>query len=278
MPQLLVKKFNGDLVPFDRNRLLGSLKRSGASDRTADLITQAIELESYDGISTQEIYKKASELLYQHQRGTEIKYRLKQAIMELGPSGYPFELFVGELFRQRGFAVETGVMMQGWSVMHEVDVVAKNPDKYYLVECKFHNDQGAKSDVKVPMYFQSRVYDLRRVLKNGDKERKKSYVGWLVTNTRFTQDALKFGNDYGIVMLSWDYPKSGGLREWIELEGMHPITALSSLTKKDKKALLAAGVVRCIQLYEHPELMDDLPIQPRNKRGAINELKAFFEY
>lgn len=278
MAKLLVKKYNGDVVPFDRDRLLGSLKNSGASDRTADIITQAIELESYDGISTKEIYKKASDLLYKKEQGTGIKYRLKQAIMELGPSGYPFEQFVGELFRQRGFAVETGVMMQGWSVMHEVDVVAKNPDKYYIVECKFHNDQGAKSDVKVPMYFQSRVHDLKRILINGgDGENRKSYVGWIVTNTRFTTDALKFGKDYGLVMLSWDYPESGSLRDWIELEGMHPITALSSLAKKDKKSLLTEGIVRCSQLYEQQEIMDTLPIKPRNKRGVVNELKAFFE-
>ena len=277
MSKLLVKKFNGNLVPFDRHRLLGSLKRSGASDHTADIITQAIELESYDGITTKEIYKKASDLLYKKERGTEIKYRLKKAIMALGPSGYPFEKFVGELFRQRGFAVEVGVTMQGWSVTHEVDVVAKNPDKYYLVECKFHNDQVAKSDVKVPMYFHSRVTDLLQVIKKYDANSQKSYVGWLVTNTRFTKDALKFGKDYGLVMLSWDYPEAGSLREWIELEGMHPITALSSLTQKDKKALLAEGIVRCNQLYEHPELMDTLPIKLRNKRGALKELNALFQ-
>ncbi|MCB0495295.1 MAG: restriction endonuclease [Cyclobacteriaceae bacterium] len=276
MPELLVKKYNGDLVPFDRQRLLSSLKRSGATDRTADIITQAIELESYDGITTKEIYKKASELLSKQERGTSIKYRLKQAIMELGPSGYPFEKFVGELFKSRGFEVETGVMMQGWSVMHEVDVVAKNPDKYYLVECKFHNDLAAKSDVKVSMYFQSRMYDIKKVLRNGDGKNKKAMAGWIVTNTRFTKDAIKFGNDYGLVMLSWDYPESGGLREWIELEGLHPITSLSSLTKKEKKELLAAGIVRCSHLYEQPELMDKLPIKLRNKRGALNELKALF--
>lgn len=277
MPRLLVKKFNGDLVPFDRQRLLGSLKRSGASDRTADIITQAIELESYDGISTKEIYKKASELLGKQEQGTGIKYRLKQAIMELGPSGYPFEKFVGELFKSRGFEVETGVMMQGWSVMHEVDVVAKNPDKYYIIECKFHNDSAAKSDVKVSMYFQSRLYDLKKVLRNGDGKDKKDMAGWVVTNTRFTKDAIKFGNDYGLVMLSWDYPESGGLREWIELEGLHPITSLSSLTKKEKKLLLSEGIVLCRHLYEQPEIMDKLPIKLRNRRGALIELKALFK-
>lgn len=276
MEQLLVKKYDGTLVQFDRARLLNSLKRSGATGRIADHITKAIELESYDGITTKTIYKKASKLLSKHERGTGVKYRLKQAMMDLGPSGYPFEKFVAELFKQRGFDVEVGVMMAGWSVMHEVDVVAQNPDKYYVIECKFHNNQATKSDVKVPMYIHSRVQDLHKVLKHNEAKDKKSYVGWVVTNTRFTKDAIKFGKDYGLNMLSWDYPVEGGLRDWIELEGLHPITSLSSITKKEKRELLNAGIVRCKQLHDHPEIMNDLPIQLRNKRAAINELKALF--
>jgi restriction endonuclease len=277
MEPLLVKKYDSTLVPFDPSRLLASLKRSGATDRIADLITQAIELESYDGISTKKIYTKASTLLYKHERGTGVKYRLKQAMMDLGPSGYPFEKFVAELFKQRGFDVEVGVMMQGWSVMHEVDVIAQNPDKYYVIECKFHNNQATKSDVKVPMYIHSRVKDLHKILKEGDAKDKKSYVGWVVTNTRFTKDAIKFGKDYGLAMLSWDYPTEGGLRDWIQLEGLHPITSLSTLNKKDKRELLNAGVVRCKQLYDNPDIMNELPIQLRNKRAAIIELNALFK-
>lgn len=277
MEQLLVKKYDGTVVPFDRSRLLNSLKRSGATGHIAELITKAIELESYDGMSTKVIYKKASKLLTKHERGTGIKYRLKQAIMDLGPSGYPFEKFVAELFKQRGFEVEVGVMMQGYSVTHEVDVVAQNPDKYYVVECKFHNNQATKSDVKIPMYIHSRVQDLHKVLKHNEARDKKSYVGWIVTNTRFTKDAIKFGKDYGLAMLSWDYPEDGGLRNWIELDGLHPITSLSSLNKKEKRALLDAGIVRCKQLFENPSIMNELPIQPRNQRGAINELKALFK-
>ena len=276
MEQLLVKKYDGTLMPFERSRLLKSLIRSVATEKIADHIAKAIELESYDGISTKVIYKKASQLLYRHERGTGVKYRLKQAILDLGPSGFPFEKFVAELFKQRGFEVEVGVMMDGWSVSHEVDVVAQNPDKYYVIECKFHNNQARKSDVKVPMYIHSRVQDLHKVLKRGEAKDKKSYVGWVVTNTRFTTDAIKFGNDYGLNMLSWDYPVEGGLRDWIQLEGLHPITSLSSLNKKDKRELLNAGVVRCKQLHDNPSLMDDLPIQLRNRRAAIIELKALF--
>ncbi len=225
---------------------------------------------------TKTIYRKASKLLQKHQRGAGVKYRLKQAMMELGPSGYPFEKFVAELFKQRGFQVEVGVMLQGFSVMHEVDVVAQNADKFYVVECKFHNNQATKSDVKVPMYIHSRVNDLYKVLKDNEAKGKKQYVGWVVTNTRFTSDAIKFGKDYGLAMLSWDYPETGGLRDWIQLEGLHPITSLASLTKKEKRLLLSKGVVRCKQIYQQPELLNDPAIHIRNKRAALKELNALF--
>jgi len=120
------------------------------------------------------------------------------------------------------------------------------------------------------------VQDLHKVLKDNEAKDKKSYVGWIVTNTRFTKDAIKFGTDYGLAMLSWDYPKDGGLRDWIEIDGLHPITSLSTLTKKEKRVLLDEGIVRCKQLYDKPEVMDELPIQIRNKRAAYRELKELF--
>lgn len=277
MESILIRKYDGALVPFKRERLLNSLVRSGASNRIADQITRIIELELTNGMPTKSIYRKASKLLQKHQKGAGVKYRLKQAILELGPSGYPFEKFVAELFKQRGFSVEVGVMMQGFSVRHEVDVVAQNSDKYYVIECKFHNNQATKTDVKVPMYIHSRVNDLYKILKRNEARNKNQYIGWIVTNTRFTADAIKFGKDYGLALLGWDYPTTGGLRDWIQLEGLHPVTALASLTKKEKRHLIEQGVVRCKQLYEQPNLLDDPDIRIRNKKGALKELKDLFE-
>jgi len=72
--------------------------------------------------------------------------------MELGPTGYPFERFIGAILEHQGYRVEIGIFAKGHCVMHEVDVIADMDDLRYMVECKFHNRQAHNSDVKVPLY------------------------------------------------------------------------------------------------------------------------------
>jgi len=273
----LVQKASGDKVYFDGSKLRESLVKSGATETIAHQIVQAIGLELYDGILTSDIYTKAYRILQKQERKTAVNYRLKQAVLQLGPSGYPFEYFVGELFKARGFNVEIGQLINGYSVRHELDVVAKNEHKHIFVECKFHNYQGTKTNVKVPMYIRSRFDDLKRS-RHFDEELKQTHTeGWIVTNTRFTSDAIKFGQDYGLTLLSWDYPTKNNLKDWIEIENLHPITCLSSLTRKEKKALLGKGIVMCHDLYKKINQKEQLPIKPRNQRACRRELQDFIE-
>ncbi|MCT4587421.1 MAG: restriction endonuclease [Carboxylicivirga sp.] len=273
----LIQKASGERVYFDGQKLIDSLMRSGASEVLAKQILQAISLELYDGILTSDIYTKAYRILQKQERKTAVNYRLKQAVMQLGPSGYPFEHFVGELFKARGFNVEVGKLVNGYSVRHEIDVVATTQHKHIFVECKFHNYQGTKTNVKVPMYIRSRFDDLSRVRDYDDQLKETNTQGWIITNTRFTEDAIKFGRDYGLTLLSWHYPAKGNLKDWIELENLHPITCLSSITRKEKKELLGKGIVMCHDLYQRLKQQDHLPIKPRNQRACKRELRDFIE-
>ena len=121
------------------------------------------------------------------------KYRLKNAIMELGPTGYPFEHFVGAILRTQGYKVKVGVLIDGKCVQHEVDVVAEKDNKIIVVECKFHRSAGKKSDVKIPLYIRSRFNDIYDKWSADGTLGDKEYEGWLVTNTHFTTDAEKYG-------------------------------------------------------------------------------------
>ncbi|WP_439185064.1 restriction endonuclease [Carboxylicivirga taeanensis] len=273
----LIEKASGEKVYFEGQKLVDSLIRSGASQELANQILQAISLELHDGMQTSEIYQKAYHILKKQERKTAANYRLKQAVFQLGPSGYPFEYFVGELFKARGFKVEVGKLVNGYSVRHEIDVIATNSHKHIFVECKFHNYQGTKTNVIVPMYIRSRFNDLNRARQFDDQLKETNTQGWIITNTRFTEDAIKFGRDYGLTLLGWDYPAKGNLKDWIELENLHPITCLSSITQKEKKALLDKGVVMCNDLYKKIMTRDTLPLKPRNLRACKRELKDFIE-
>lgn len=273
----LIRKASGDQVYFDGQKLINSLVNSGSSVDLAEQILKAIGLELHDGMLTRDIYNKAYQILQKQEKKIALNYRLKQAVLQLGPSGYPFEHFVSKLFKARGFNVNVGQLVNGYSVKHEIDVMAKNDHKHIFVECKFHNYQGTKTNVKVPMYIRSRFDDLSRVRQYSNELKDMNTEGWIITNTRFTEDAIKFGRDYGLTLLSWDYPKKGNLKDWIELENLHPITCLSSITRKEKKWLLGKNIVMCNDLHQHILNDDNLAIKPRNLRAVKRELRSFVD-
>ena len=124
---------------------------------------------------------------------------------------------------------------------HEIDVIARKESEIALVECKYRNIQGISVDVKTPLYIHSRFDD---VLANGAfKKAEERINGWLVTNAKFTNDAITYGRCVGLNLLSWDYPVKESLRELIDKFGLYPLTCLTSLTKQEKQWLLAHDTV-----------------------------------
>ncbi len=267
-----ITKASGEKVPFSEDKLRRSLERSGATESQIDFVVDEVGGLLYDGIPTGKIYRKAYEMLRKRSRSKAARYKLKKAIMELGPSGYPFERFVGAILEQQGFRSEVGVQVEGKCVSHEIDVLAVKNSKLILVECKFHNRPGVKCDVKVPLYIHSRFRDVV-MTRNSDESAPASlenlhqllnsnhfteYEGWIVTNTRFTDDAISYGTCSGLVMLGWDYPAKNGLRHRIGLAGLHPVTCLSSLNRKEKEFLLEKGIVLCRSVPEQVALLREL--------------------
>jgi Holliday junction resolvase len=175
--------------------------------------------------------------------------------MELGPSGFPFENFIGHIFRHDGYTTDVGVVMQGNCVTHEVDVFACKDDKCYIIECKYHNSQGKPNDVKIPLYIHSRYNDVKRQLEQDKSNSFTNYQGWIFTNTRFTLDAMAYAKCAGLQLVSWDYPENKSLKYRINKSRLFPITTLTSLTKREKQDFLKQGVVLCKEIYEKPELL-----------------------
>jgi len=240
-----ITKRNGENVAFNVQKLINSLDRSGVAAQEIEKIVNEVGQNLVDGMSTRKVYQMAYAILRKKSKRAAGKYRLKKAIFELGPSGYPFERFVGELLKNQGYQVEVGKIVQGHCVQHEVDVIAEKDKRKYMIECKFHQQPHRKSDVKVSLYIHSRFLDVEKEWKKKDEEQLNFHQGWIVTNTRFTDDAIQFGKCAGLNMISWDYPSSGSLRDRIDLSGLHPITALQTLTKKEKQALLELNRVLC---------------------------------
>ncbi len=266
-----ITKANGELAPFQVKKLAFSLKKAGAAALTIQQIVSSISSILYEGISTKEIYKKAFMLLRKYSRPTAARYKLKKAIMELGPTGYPFENFIGKILEYEGFKTEVGVVMQGHCVTHEVDVTALKENEHYLVECKFHTDQGATCNVKIPLYIQSRFKDLETQWLKRKDHSTKFHKGWVYTNTRFTTDAIQYGECAGLGLVSWDYPPHNNLKSRIDSSGLHPITCLTSLTKKEKQDLLNKGVVLCKEIRNKPSFLEAVGIKAIKQKSILKE-------
>ena len=265
-------KHSGQKAKFSIEKLKASLRKSDADEALVSEIENNVRDELYQGISTKEIYNRAFSLLKKKKKGYASKYKLKKAIYELGPTGFPFEKFVGAILFYSGYEVKTGQILQGKCVTHEVDVVAHKNGQYLVAECKFHSDEGRNCDVKVPLYIHSRYRDILNYY--GDRNNGEiPNEGWVVTNTRFTEDAIKYGNCVGLHLLSWDLPKDNGIKDHIDRLGLYPVTVSTLLTQREKQFLLSRDVVLCKQLIDDHFYLDHLGISEKRKERILGEIE-----
>lgn len=269
---IFITKATGEKEAFDVKKLKDSMRRAGAEEEIIEQIAEDISSWIYDGISTQKIYGRAFTLLRKKKKYAASRYKLKKAIMELGPTGFPFEYFVGKILEIEGFETEVGQVLNGKCVTHEVDVVATRDKNQYFVECKYGTSPGKIFGVQVPMYIRSRVNDI--INKRQEEERYKdfSFHGWVVTNTRFSTDAVNFGACSGLNLLSWDYPAQNGLKDIIDRQKIFPITVLHNLTNPQKQQLLEKGVVICRQISENPEVLEPFQLKIRKLNRLMKEI------
>ena len=271
MDTVKIKKYSGELEAFDINKLINSLRRSQADENLVQQVAHNIMDQIEEGMTTKTIYQKAFNMLKRRSRVSASKYKLKKALLELGPTGFPFEKLVAKLLEFEGFNTQVGVIVDGNCVSHEVDVIAEKGNDLYIIECKFHNDQGRICNVKTPLYVQSRFLDVKERWKSQDGNDTKLYRGGLYTSTRFTTDAIKYGTCIDLMLVSWDYPQNGSLKERIDNTGMYPLTALATLTKSEKSKLLDKGIVLCKEIYENPILLEQLGLTQSRQNKILKD-------
>lgn len=234
---VLIAKADGTLEPFDERKLIESLARSGADRSVAESIAGEITPTLRAGTTTNEIYRHAFAKLREHRRGIAARYSLKRAVLDFGPSGFPFESYLAKLFQAEGWQTKVDQIVQGHCVEHEVDVVMSKKDgEMVYVEAKFHNTAGFKTDLKTVLYVMARQEDIG----NGH--------GMVVTNTKFTSIAMQYASCRGLELLGWENPTGKNLHDRIDAAKLYPITALTTLNKKEKLALLSQRVVLCSAL------------------------------
>lgn len=271
MGNIKIIKASGKEATFKIEKLIASLRKAGASEELATHIAIDIKKALFEGMTTKEIYRKAFTQLRKHSRPTAARYKLKKAIMELGETGYPFEKFVAALLASEGYKTQVGIIVQGHCVSHEVDVIAQNDYHHFMCECKFHNQQGRYCSVKIPLYIQSRFQDVERAWKKKQGHETKFHQGWIFTNTRFSTDAMQYGKCIGLKLISWDYPKNEGIKDRVDRSGIHPLTCLTTLTSREKQALIELDKILCMDLCINPNLLQKIDVSEKRHQKILDE-------
>ncbi|HVZ67491.1 MAG TPA: restriction endonuclease [Patescibacteria group bacterium] len=244
---IIVVKRNGEQVKFDDARVIRSMTRVGVPkelhDRVLEHIREKVPANGY--ITTDEIFYHIREFLIDKDKKAGLRFNLRQAIFELGPTGFPFEKYLAAIFQDQGYKTQTDVIMQGECVSHEIDIVLEKDGRREIVEVKFHNQTFGKSDVQVILYTYARFLDV--------KEKNKIDAVWVATNTKLTTDAITYAECKGVKTLAWNYPEEGNLQDFVERPKMYPVTTLTDISKEEKTRFIDNGIVMTCDLVKVPD-------------------------
>ncbi len=268
---ITIIKASGEREPWNRDKLMSSLISSRAEPELATEIVDHVEKDLRDGMRTTDIYEHAFNLLSKYNRPIASQYSLKRAMLELGPSGFPFERFIAEILKVEGYRTQVGVMVEGQCVTHEVDVIAEEGGERILVEAKYHNSPDTKSDVKVALYVHARFEDIRKKIEESPKGGEVFTRPWLITNTSFTSQAIQYAQCVGLALTGWNYPKDRTFQDLVLRTQTHPISVLTTLSKSEKNQLLQKGVVLCRDIIDHTYHLESIGMKKHDIDRVIEE-------
>ena len=271
-------KHSGAIVDFNREKLKQSLLKSGANKSLVSEVLKTIEEQIYEGIATKQIYKLAFSLLKKASNAHAARYNLKEAIQLLGPAGFFFEKYIARIFASEKYNTVTNLVLKGKCVFHEIDILVKKNEAISMVECKFHLGKDANTDVKVPMYILSRYNDLK------DREHpifsQKDHLSkcWIVTNNRFTTDAITFAKCSDLNLLSWNYPETNNLKTKNDTNSLYPVTCLTTLSLAEKDKLLVLDVILVKELINNSDSLERIGLSPNRIKNVLKEASELCHY
>jgi len=243
--RIYVINSRGEKELFSFEKVYNSAKRAGAKPSLAQRTAEIIKKEAIPGTKTFDIYRKVRKLLSKESPKSAIRFSLKEGMRKLGPSGFPFEKYIGKVLEREGFEVEINRHLPGRCVKnYETDFVARKGNIIYIGECKYRN----KSGDRVHSYDALANYARFRDISAGPEFKAKKYRGckiesMLVTNTKFTGRTKDYSSCVGVELLGWKYPENRGLERLIDEKGLYPITILPSFRENMRDIFVSRGIM-----------------------------------
>jgi len=245
-----IVKASGETEKFDPEKIKRTCLKAGASEELADKIAMEVKSKSYNGISTKEILQITLKLLNKEKPCVAARYDLKGAMFRLGPAGFIFEHFIGEILKEYEYKTRVHNILRGYCVSHEVDVIASKENKSYMIECKYHNLSGIYTGLREVLYTYARFLDLLEGAKQSSCQNFEQ--AWLICNTKFSEDTTQYATCKGMKLIGWNYPKDNSLEDLIEKKKLYPVTMIRNLDANSLDKLASSDFVLALDLLRNP--------------------------
>ncbi len=277
---IYVTKVDGRRQPFDRQKIMRTCLRMGATPDIAKKIADKIEQQAYNGIPTKKIIKLIFSYIRRYKPEFKHMIDLRDAICLLRPKP-DFELFVAQLLKAQGFKVRSNRIVPGKCVEHEIDAIAERPigssltstaqqKEVFYVEVKHHYKPHTYTGLDVFLEARATFEDLIDGYKVN--KHKIPFTGAIVIcNTKLSEHAKRYAKCRGVKGIAWNTPTDHGLERMIEEQRLYPITLLRGLEPAEQAKLGDAGIVILKQIAELSE--EELNRQTKIPKKRVRELR-----
>ncbi len=243
-----VTKADGTKQLFDREKIVQTCLRMGANPQVALEVAKQVEPQLYEGIPTHKILQIIFSLMRKPKPALRHLFDLKQGISRMDPKP-EFEVFVRVLLAHSGFQVKPNMILRGLCGEHEADAIATKDGETYFVEAKHHINYHALTGLDESRIARAIIEDLTEGYQNGVTGIKIDHA-IIVTNTRYSEHAIKYGGCRGIMQVGWNSPERFSLRDLIEKHKLYPLSCLRGVSTDIRLRLVEVGIVLIKQLLE----------------------------
>ena len=260
----LVKKADGSMQVFDREKIVRTCLRMGADRRAAYEIAERIERRLYPGISTERILQMIFQFMRRDKPSVSNLFDLRKGL-SLMSSKPEFEVFVQALLARSGFEVTPNRLLVGRCVEHEVDAIAKKDGITFFVEAKHHSMYHTLTGLDESRIARAVLEDVMEGVAMGKSDLKIDRA-MIVTNTRYSEQAVRYGNCRNILQIGWSSPTDKGLQSMVAGTKLLPLSCLRGLGLNARIKLALSGIV----LFE--QIVQEDTMELARKTGLPGEL------
>ncbi len=244
----MVTKADGSRQQFDRDKIIGTCMRMGATRYEAEEIAGKIESRVYDGIPTTKVLQMIFQFIHKYRPQASRLYDLRRGL-SLMNSKPEFEIFVQILLANIGFEVDSNRILKGKCVEHEVDAIARKNGVTYFVEAKHHYNYHTFTGLDESRIARALLEDVTEGFNQGLTNLKIDKA-MIVTNTKYSEQALRYGACRNILQIGWSTPADLGLRDIIQKNDLYPLSCVRGLKAEMRMQLVDSGLVLISQILK----------------------------